>query len=346
MADEKKIITSDVLNSYGSAIKTYVDAKDNSLQSQLDGIKTTVDNIGEHTKVIDNLTSEETTKALSAKQGKILKDLVDHKYTKPSNGIPKDHLEIEVQLSLDKADKAVQPSQISDMETRTHASETYQTKGNYIVEGDSRLTDSRTPKAHTHPQSDITNLTTDLQNIREVAEGKTKTYVASHFFGDADTPNKIFYSNNNIVLTNSSFIIIRRDNALNENISEDDYLYLDNLKIGDVILIPEIDVPDRWYGGKTGINHMFYKMETAKIDLDPYATKEEVALKEDKSNLKALAYKDSLTASDVGARPDTWIPTAAQVGAYTKTEVDNAIANATPNITYATASDLADIWKN
>lgn len=35
---------------------------------------------------------------------------------------------------------------------------------NAIVEGDSRLTDARTPKAHTHAESDVTSLTTDLGN--------------------------------------------------------------------------------------------------------------------------------------------------------------------------------------
>ena len=42
---------------------------------------------------------------------------------------------------------------------------------NTILGNDARLTDARTPIAHTHPQSDITNLTTDLGNKADLVEG-------------------------------------------------------------------------------------------------------------------------------------------------------------------------------
>lgn len=84
-------------------------------------------------------------------------------YSKPSGGIPKSDLASAVQTSLGKADTAlqshqdisgkqdvisdlstirsgaaagataVQPTAISDMETKTHASQTYQPKGNYLT---------------------------------------------------------------------------------------------------------------------------------------------------------------------------------------------------------------------
>ena len=47
------------------------------------------------------------------------------------------------------------------------------------------------------------------------------------------------------------------------------------LKTGDILYITEVDVPDRWYaGGATPA--MFYKMETSKVDLEPYAKTEYV----------------------------------------------------------------------
>lgn len=52
----------------------------------------------------------------------------NNKYVKPTNGIPKTDLASAVQTSLGKADSAVQPSAISDMETQTHATGTYATK--------------------------------------------------------------------------------------------------------------------------------------------------------------------------------------------------------------------------
>ena len=49
----------------------------------------------------------------------------------------------------------------------------------------------------------------------------------------------------------------------------------EKLKIGDILYITEVDVPDRWYAsGDTPA--MFYKMETSKVDLEPYAKKEYV----------------------------------------------------------------------
>ena len=67
-----------------------------------------------------------------------------------------------------------------------------------------------------------------------------------------------------------------------------------------------------------------------------------------KVNNKSLDNDISLTASDIGARPDTWMPTASNVGAYTKEEVDNALANvkipltASTNDITAGVTELAD----
>ena len=62
-----------------------------------------------------------------------IRQSVSAKYSKPSSGIPKSDLASAVQTSLGKADTAVQPSAISDMETKTHAAATYQPKGSYLT---------------------------------------------------------------------------------------------------------------------------------------------------------------------------------------------------------------------
>lgn len=71
----------------------------------------------------------------------LISDLgISGKYEKPSGGIPKTDLASGVQTSLDKADSAVQPDAISDMETKTHASSTYLSKtdaeGTYLSQND------------------------------------------------------------------------------------------------------------------------------------------------------------------------------------------------------------------
>lgn len=128
------------------------------------------------------------------------------------------------------------------------------------------------------------------------------------------------------------------------------------LKTGDILYITEVDVPDRWYGGGA-TPAMFHKMETSKVDLSNYLEKNNLktingesivgkgnivikgadvdlsnyynipttnallAAKEDKSNLKALAYKDSLSKSDIG------LGNVRNVESYSKTETDENIAN-------------------
>ena len=60
------------------------------------------------TNIVDNLNSNSSDDVLSAKQGHVLKNAVDAKYTKPGAGIPKSDLDSSVQATLDKADTAVQ----------------------------------------------------------------------------------------------------------------------------------------------------------------------------------------------------------------------------------------------
>lgn len=146
------------------------------------------------------------------------------------------------------------------------------------------------------------------QDIREVAEGKTQTYVLSHSFSiptdtglsvgnyyDADG-NKINNSqdilnylgsgwsvkdlvninfnsqNNSIGLVSANSIGTRGflcvevgDKKIFAKVVENQTIY-SFFKTGDVILVTETDVPDRWIDGSNA-----YKLETTKVDLTPYA---------------------------------------------------------------------------
>ena len=165
---------------------------------------------------------------------------------------------------------------------------------------------------------DQTDLQNEFQNVREVAEGKCKTYVLSYsttaptddldarFYkkpdGTAFTSLSDFNSYvSGLTLGNADF------NSQNDIITEttkyfitNDYVvykldYLVNtekLKKGDIFLITETDVPDRWVAYASGYI-VFQKHETSKVDLTNYATKTELA---DKSDLDLIApeYDDSI----------------------------------------------------
>lgn len=140
-----------------------------------------------------------------------------------------------------------------------------------------------------------------VQNVREVAEGKCNTYILSY----ADTIASVkadIQQHSNVKVFNGSKIDITADvlngtydnatfgNANFNSQSNEIYCfqspyytylivritggymilaYIDVYykKKGDIYLVIETDVPDRWYGNE----YTFYKLETSKIDLTNYA---------------------------------------------------------------------------
>lgn len=106
-----------------------------------------------------------------------------------------------------------------------------------------------------------------IQNVIEIAEGKTKNYVIS----DATVSgydNALFNSTlNNIVISIGNVNYGKFRDILGNDI------YFTDLKVGDIVSITETDVPDRWLASKTYSEYpspewryTFYKMET-KIDV-------------------------------------------------------------------------------
>jgi len=165
----------------------------------------------------------------------------------------------------------------------------------------------------------------NLQNIREVAEGKCETYILSYKSNIAGT--KSWFSNlvpgtpykfqvynvttgeledktaellngdyDNITIINNQF------NTQNDVVAgTNGYLLLDPIttstdefgvafklypllasqskspfKLGDIFLVTQTDVPDRWYDGYL-TPWAFHKLETSKIDLTQYYTKDQIA---------------------------------------------------------------------
>lgn len=147
---------------------------------------------------------------------------------------------------------------------------------------------------------DQTDLQDELQNIREVAEGKNKTLVISYlkiapttneqaqtykkpdgtpftdladfniYVSGLTLRNSVFNSQDS-VFTYGNFYLIDSENV----VYRCEYLAA-NFKVGDIILVSETDVPDRWvsYIGPQNMGYPlgFSKLETTKIDLTNYAT--------------------------------------------------------------------------
>ena len=76
-----------------------------------------------------------------------------------------------------------------------------------------------------------------------------------------------------------------------------------SLKNGDIILITEADVPDRWlHNYATGIVR-FWKLDTAKVDVSGFATKDEVNTKQDTlvsgTNIKTINNQSLLGSGNI-----------------------------------------------
>lgn len=144
----------------------------------------------------------------------------------------------------------------------------------------------------------------NLVNVREVAEGKCKTYILSYtdtvasikqilnqydrnrivdvggnditqawLNGDYDNvslDNASFNSNDNLIyaLVPPKNLVFRSSTLTNKFIYVTYEEVYDILKAGDIVLVIETDVPDRWYGN----SYAFYKLETSKVDISNMMT--------------------------------------------------------------------------
>ena len=78
-------------------------------------------------------------------------------------------------------------------------------------------------------ENQVTNLSSDLQNIREVAEGKKQTFVCSY------KENECLDDQDNYITITDALIDIQGNG-----------ISLESLNIGDTIYVSEFNVPDRW----------------------------------------------------------------------------------------------------
>ena len=95
----------------------------------------------------------------------------------------------------------------------------------------------------------------DIDEVVAIAEGKTNTFVLG--YNDSGANN--FFNSQEDVVTSTGFY------AQNKMYSSED------VKVGDVVLLTQLDIPDRWISAidEEGII-TFRKLDAAKVDLAPY----------------------------------------------------------------------------
>lgn len=184
--------------------------------------------------------------------------------------------------------------------------------------------------------SNQTDLSNALNDIREVAEGKNKAIVIDNTLTydtikrnllsvstskayDADgnditsdvKSDTSSYSNviNAITQTTTTYVEFSGSNYLVATISNGYVFYnssdFDN---GDIVLITQTDVPDRWYAQSLG---RLYNLEATKVDLTNYATKDELEEKQDElvsgTNIKTINNQSVLGSGNISI--DSGLPT-------------------------------------
>lgn len=105
----------------------------------------------------------------------------------------------------------------------------------------------------------------EIATVTAIANGKTRTYVLSYTPTDSScNGNSVFNSNSDTIDLSQSHKTQLVDGTI-LNMSTD-------LKLGDIILVKETNVPDRWVMSVNGSGTFtLAKMETSKVDLAPYS---------------------------------------------------------------------------
>lgn len=131
---------------------------------------------------------------------------------------------------------------------------------------------------------------TEMNNVSAIANGKTKTFVTSKTNKDSSYNNSVFNTQNaDVTVTASSKILL---------IDGTSHLVVSDLKLGDIILVKETDVPDRWVSAISSTSATLSKMETAKVDLTSYVLASTII------NGKTLEDDIELTGDDIGIAND------------------------------------------
>ena len=162
-----------------------------------------------------------------------------------------------------------------------------------------------------------------VDEVTEIANGKTKTFITSKTNKDSSYNNSVFNTQNaDITITPSSKILL---------IDGTNHLVVADLKLGDIILVKETDVPDRWVSAISSTSATLSKMETSKVDLTPYVLASTII------NGKTLEDDIDLSGSDIGISKTNGTPIADKFS-----EIDEYIADFVSGDKAVAHAELAD----
>lgn len=122
--------------------------------------------------------------------------------------------------------------------------------------GGATINDSESSSEFVYSSAKVESM---LDDIREIAEGKTATYVVS--YEDMENLNS---QNNSVTVSEITDI-------------NGDTIALSSLKVGDIVLVTEQDVPDRWVGSVSSSGAALYKLESVKVDLTNYLLRSDIS---------------------------------------------------------------------
>lgn len=207
------------------------------------------------TTVVDNLTSDSGTDALSAKQGKELKRQIDAINTGMEDlgagDMLKSRYDTDNNGQVDKADDAdkfggqlpAYYAKATDLNNYVPNTKVGAANGVASLGADGKVPAAQLPETapiqHSHQISDVTGLQDKLDEVNAIAGGKCEAYV----FDTVD--------------------------ALDAELAKSDFTA--NLKTGDVFYIRATDVPDYWWDGTTSTKQI---LETTKVDITPISNEE------------------------------------------------------------------------
>lgn len=190
--------------------------------------------------VINNVPDEETL--LAMQQGGLLQ--ANQLYNTPDNSAP-----IQPVIANPSGTASIDLTKIQIDGTNYNiaggASGNYEETSNKVTSISSSSTDIQYPSAKC--------VYDNIENVREIAEGKTASYVCS------DVTNVILNSQNDTITISSSLTDINSET-----------ITLSTFNIGDIVYVTETDVPDRWVGAINVQSDVvqsvvLYKLETSKV---------------------------------------------------------------------------------
>lgn len=109
-----------------------------------------------------------------------------------------------------------------------------------------------------------------IEDVREVAAGKTKTFVIK-VANQEDSTEATWKTAGPITVSKIVVSKVQTVEGEEKEVTED--VGPDGVKVGDNVFLVDLNIPDRWVSAKTATTIVLSRLETTKVDLTGYVTK-------------------------------------------------------------------------